>query len=223
MANFNRFISIVLRLEGGYQNLTADTGNYNSLGQNVGTNKGISAKVYETWLGYPPSVSDMKAITDQIAISIYKANYWDKIKGDQINNEEVATIIADHAVNAGVYSAGKITQQTLNERFNLRLSVDGIIGNQTVSAINSVNQYKLFDGILSNRERFYKNLNQPKFLQGWLNRLKPFYEDLINLSSKYGKKASYGLFFLGIVGFSLYMINKQKNDRKSNKQQSNNS
>jgi lysozyme family protein len=33
MANFNLFIPILQKIEGGYQQLSKDRGNYNSLGQ----------------------------------------------------------------------------------------------------------------------------------------------------------------------------------------------
>jgi len=194
MANFNTFSYLVLKLEGGYQAHSSDTGNYNSLNQLVGTNLGISAPVYENWVGYPPSVSDMKAITKQTANAIYKVLYWDKINGDNIKSQETANIIADHAVNAGVGSAGKIVQRTLNKHFGENLAVDGVIGNKTTQAINKVKTAPFFDAILAARESFYKSLNKPEFLQGWLHRLQPFYEDAIRLSQKYAKPFFFQLF-----------------------------
>ena len=59
MAKFDPAYSIVLRLEGGYQNNPADKGNYNSLGDLVGTKYGISAPVLEQWIGRPPTKMDM--------------------------------------------------------------------------------------------------------------------------------------------------------------------
>ncbi len=213
MAIFSNFLPKLLVAEGGYQKMSADNGNYNSLGQLVGTNRGISAPVYEFWIGRPPTIADMQTLTLYTAQAIYKKLYWDKIKADQIKTQEVANIIADHGVNAGTGSAGKIVQRALNQYFNKNLMVDGAIGNLTVSAINSVNQSKLFDAILQKREQFYKRLNQPQFLQGWLNRLRPFYEDGIYLATKYGKKT--GIRFLTILGVSatvfFFLIKKYNN------------
>lgn len=173
MAIFKIYTPLLLNVEGGYQNLSNDSGNYNSLGQLVGTNYGISAKVYELWIKRPPSIADMKAITKTLSLQIYKIWFWDKIKGDLINNQSVANIIADHAVNAGVNGSGKLTQRVLNDNFGFNLIVDGIIGNKTISAINSVDAEKLHSYLKKAREEFYINLGGD-FLKGWLYRLKKF-------------------------------------------------
>jgi hypothetical protein len=55
MADFNLYKSTALLFEGGFQNISSDNGNYNSLGVLAGTNLGISARFYETILGYPPN------------------------------------------------------------------------------------------------------------------------------------------------------------------------
>uniref|UniRef100_UPI001F2088F0 glycosyl hydrolase 108 family protein n=1 Tax=Tenacibaculum piscium TaxID=1458515 RepID=UPI001F2088F0 len=62
MANYQTFQKKIQRAEGGYQILKTDSGNYNSLKQLVGTNFGVSAKVYERNIGRPPSIADMKNI-----------------------------------------------------------------------------------------------------------------------------------------------------------------
>lgn len=206
MATFLKFIPLLLQLEGGYQKMSQDNGNYNSLGQLVGTNKGISAPVYESWIGRPPTIEDMKNISDDTAKTIYKRNYWDKIKADLIYSQEVANIIADHGVNAGTGSAAKIIQRVLNEQFNKNLAVDGAIGNQTILAINSVEPAPLQSAILAARERYYKSLNQPYFLQGWLNRLKPFYEDAMNLASQYKKPFGIGLFVFSSLALTTFFF-----------------
>jgi len=51
MANFNIAYEIVRGHERGFQIFPQDRGNRNSLGQLVGTNWGINAQVYETYLG----------------------------------------------------------------------------------------------------------------------------------------------------------------------------
>jgi lysozyme family protein len=173
MANFQLFIPLLIKIEGGYQNDVADTGNYNSLGQRVGTNFGISARFYEGVIKRPPTVADMKAITKPMAISLYKNYFWDDVHGDSLINQSVANLIADHAVNGGEGSIGKIVQRILVNDFGKSLSIDGDIGTKTAQAINSVNQQQLFDKIKAARKSFYEALGG-KFLTGWLNRLKTF-------------------------------------------------
>jgi len=174
MANFQVFIPLVLDVEKGYQNQVSDSGNYRSDGVRVGTNRGISAKVYEAWIGRLPSIADMKAISVETAKNIYKSWYWDKLKGDAIADQNVANIIIDMAVNSGAFAAGKLLQRTLNEYFQKTLTVDGVVGNQTIAAVNSVNGQALFDKIKIERKAFYLDLNDYTNINGWLDRLTHF-------------------------------------------------
>lgn len=173
MANFNLFIPILQKVEGGYQNLSGDGGNFNSLGQRVGTNHGISARFYEDIIGRPPTVADMKAITLSKAKSLYKKYFWDDVHGDSLINQSVANLIADHAVNSGESPIGTIVQRILKNDFNKNIVVDGDIGPKTAAAINSVNQQSLFTKIKAARASYYYSLGG-EFLSSWLNRLKEF-------------------------------------------------
>lgn len=173
MANFSLFIPILEKVEGGYQNLSADRGNYNSLGQRVGTNYGISARFYETIIGRPPTVADMKAITKEKAKQLYKTHFWDDIQGDYLKSQSVANIIADAAVNGGEEPIGMIVQNILKFDFDKSIKIDGDIGLITAQLINSVNQETLFLKIKQARIDFYKNIGG-QFLNGWLTRLKSF-------------------------------------------------
>jgi type VI secretion system secreted protein VgrG len=63
----------------------------------------------------------------------------------------------------------------LNARFGKYLSVDGKIGPQTISAINSVPAEALNDALYQARVSFLKSIvtrfpNQEVFLKGWLRR-----------------------------------------------------
>lgn len=173
MAVFNLYTPLLVAVEGGYQALPNDKGNYNSRGELVGTNHGISAKVYEAWIGRVPNVSDMKTITQSIAFEIYKAWYWNKIGASSIKNQSIAELIMDHAVNAGTGAAGKLVQKVLNNQFEYQLAIDGAIGNKTIAAINHVNSKKLYQDLKTARHNFYVNIGGP-FLNVWLNRLGNF-------------------------------------------------
>ena len=75
MSKADEIIDIILKHEGGFQMMPEDAGNYNSEGDLVGTNFGISAPVYEKYIGKVPSVSDMENITEEEARDIYKKDY----------------------------------------------------------------------------------------------------------------------------------------------------
>ena len=173
MANFNLFLPILQQVEGGYQNLSGDKGNYNSKGQLVGTNYGISARFYETVIKRPPTVADIKAITKTLAAQLYKKYFWDAAFGDHMINQSVANLIVDHAVNGGEGAIGKIVQKILVNDFGKKITVDGDIGAKTVEAINQVDQSSLFEKIKNARAVFYYEIGG-EFLNGWLTRLKSF-------------------------------------------------
>lgn len=179
MAQFQLYEPILKQLEGGYQNNPLDTGNYNNAGINVGTNYGISAKVYETFLNKPVTIADMQAMTWQVAAKIHKTQYWDKMKADSFISQSVAELVVDHAINAGVYKASVLLQQVLNQNFNKNLVVDGIVGNLTIQAVNSVNQTLLFQYYANARIQDYESKNRPEFLNSWLKRVS-------TIASKFG-------------------------------------
>lgn len=107
MANFDLYTEKLLEAEGGYQANPADSGNYNSLHQLVGTNRGISAPTYESWIGHPPTAAEMKAISLETALDIYEVDYWDYLGLDNLQSQYIAEIVCDHGINAGPSRAGK--------------------------------------------------------------------------------------------------------------------
>lgn len=180
MANFFLANNITAAHEGGFQNSPIDTGNYNSLGELVGTNWGINAQVYEAWVGFAPSYSDMYNMPLNIAKDIFKARFWDRIKGDQIDNQYVANIFYDGAVNHGVSLMSKFVQRIVG------VNDDGVIGPISLNAINNYSPpERLYQEIKEKRIWFYYDIvsrhpSQQVFLQGWLNRMSQF-EDLFFL------------------------------------------
>ena len=172
MASYELFKPTLERAEGGYQNLTKDKGNYNSKRELVGTKYGISAKFYEKVIGRPPSVEDMKGITRFEAHVLFKNEFWDNIKADQIDSQGVAEMIADHAINANPRVATKIVQTTLNRHFGKQLVVDGVVGVKTIEAINSVHWGQLFTKVGQERLEYYENLEDYKyFAKSWDSRV----------------------------------------------------
>lgn len=172
MASYELFKSSLERAEGGYQNLINDKGNYNSKGERVGTNHGISAKFYEKIIGRPPSIDDMKAITKFNAHLLFENEFWGKVRANDIQSQAVAEMIADHAINANPKVTAKMVQTTLNSSFDKSLVVDGAVGSKTIEAINSVNPIKLFYKIGQERLSYYENLDDYKyFAKSWDSRV----------------------------------------------------
>lgn len=174
MASFYDYVPFLKQVEAGYQNHSGDDGNYNSLNQLVGTNWGISAPIYEKWIKRVPSVTDMKNMQRGTALEIFLKWFWQPLKCDYFTNQSVANIFFDHAINAGNKRAITLLQEVLVNEFNRPIVIDGIIGTQTLSNANSVNQEQLHQKIKEYRKAYYEELGG-EFEEGWLNRLRFFF------------------------------------------------
>jgi lysozyme family protein len=176
MADFNQAAAKTLKLEGGYQDNPSDHGNLNSRGELVGTNHGITAKTYENLFGKVPSKQDMLNLTTGQAVAIYKSNYWNPIKGDQLINQSIANNLFDCAINQGIPGVNYIVQRALQKFTNI--AIDGKFGPLTLSAINQYSGQSLFSAISAEREAAYIKLKDTAtgkvWFTVWIDRIKNF-------------------------------------------------
>ena len=154
--NFSRSLAMLLRHEGGFVNHPKDPGGM--------TNRGITKKVYDKFLGRESTEEDMRNIPDRHVEEIYKTNYWDKIKGDDLPSG-VDLCIFDWAVNSGCGRAGKSLQKVIGTK------QDAGIGPITLKAINELDADDIITNVSKERENFYRSLKTFKhFGKGWLKR-----------------------------------------------------
>lgn len=165
MANYLSAIKKTLQWEGGWFS-------------EEHTYRGIMREYHPNWPGW--KVVDKKqplkhnAIIpelEQDVILFYKANYWDKIRLDEVCNDGVAGFMFDFFVNSG-RSGIKVIQREIG------VDDDGIVGPKTIHAINN---YKgdLLERLKMARIGFVRAIvrndnSKAKFLQGWLNRINSF-------------------------------------------------
>ncbi len=179
---FDELFDGVIRYEGYYANVIGDKGGE--------TYMGVARKLHPDWEGWKYIDAykemhgkikwnfkiDIPELT-QLVKEFYKQTFYKKYNIDQINNGSLQEIIFDWCVNSGYWgSCG--TQKVLNRFFDYELKLDGIIGKQTIFAINSCPPESLFNAIKSARIHYYhiiaqKGQNQ-KFLKGWLRRINAF-------------------------------------------------
>lgn len=156
--NFDKSLSFTLRWEGGYVNDPHDPGGE--------TKFGISKRAY-------PKV-DIKNLTEEKAKEIYKKDYWDKVKGDDLPIG-VDTMVFDAAVNSGVGASAKWLQACLG------VTVDGDIGPKTLAAVAKTNHKDLILSLGDHRISFLRRLKTwSRFGAGWTNRV----SDAIKFSIK---------------------------------------
>lgn len=94
-STFDRAVATVLKLEGGYADKDGASG--------APVNFGINQK-------YNPDV-DVKTLTREGAVKIYKERYWNAIKGDNLD-PKIALMAFDTAVNMGPAVADRLLQQS---------------------------------------------------------------------------------------------------------------
>lgn len=155
MADFEPAVTKTIKKEGG-DTLTEDPNDPGGL-----TRFGISKRSH-------PEVDPRNLTLDQ-AKQIYKREYWDPLLADSITNQTVAEMIFDTSVNMGIHQAVRLIQIVLG------IQVDGIIGPQTIDALNVVDPNEFLAAFALVKVSRYvmlvkQNRKLEKFLFGWLTR-----------------------------------------------------
>lgn len=156
--NFNKSLKLVLKHEGGYVDNPKDPGG--------ATNRGITIAVLAAWRGKAVSKTDVRNLTLDEAGKIYKKQYWDAVKGDDLP-EGLDYAMFDYAVNSGPTKAVRDLQKALG------VKVDGHIGEITIQTINDYPNIKtLISKLCDNRLAWMKTLKTWKtFGKGWTSRV----------------------------------------------------
>ena len=74
--NFDACLAKVLKHEGGWADHPKDPGG--------ATMKGVTIAVFREYKGRAVTKDELRAISDADLRAIYKAGYWDKVKGDDL-------------------------------------------------------------------------------------------------------------------------------------------
>lgn len=155
-SNFDKCLEMLLEHEGGYVNSKFDKGGM--------TNLGVTKRVYDDWIGRESTEQEMRDLTPDDVAPIYKKNYWDLVKGDQLP-AGVDWCAFDWAVNSGKSRPSKAIQRAVGA------TQDGAIGNQTLGLIAEKDPKFIIDYVYTVRQAFYESLDDYKhFGRGWSRR-----------------------------------------------------
>jgi lysozyme family protein len=155
--NWEKAFQLVLKHEGGFVNHPKDPGGM--------TNLGVTKKVWEEFVGREVDEREMRALTPDVVKPLYKKNYWDKIKGDQLPSG-VDYAAYDLAVNSGTGRAAKYLQRIAG------VPDDGVIGPKSMEAILSCDPVETVDAICDMRLDFLQKLpTWGTFGKGWGRRV----------------------------------------------------
>lgn len=165
MANSSKLVPFILQWEGGFVNDPDDLGGATNKGITIGT-----FTEYKKQKGQKaPTVEDLKNISDAEWHDVFKSLYWDRWKADEIKSQAVANILVDWVWASG--SHGIKRPQRL-----LGVKADGIVGKQTIAALNAMDAATLFKMIKDDRAKFIDEIckarpKNEKYRKGWMNRI----------------------------------------------------
>lgn len=188
------FFRTILKMEGGYQAMPDDTGNY-ACGQLVGTKYGVSAVAYSSWVGRCPSAAEMKSITEEQAFDFY-SNYFHKYNLYPIENQQFFELLANNTMGSPA-GAARAEQRALNT-LGYAVAVDGARGQQTVKALNDAwrrDPARIYNEVRREWLNHLYSINKPQFLPGWLKRMDTYYPPMAVAAGGLG---------LVLVGFGIW-------------------
>lgn len=172
MAEFQPAFQNTISTEGGYVNDPQDPGGE--------TYKGIARKIWSKWpgwqtidllkhqIGFPQSI-DKDVILQKEVEDFYLIEFWDRLHLDAITNQEIANSIFDFAVNAGINTSATLAQLVVE------VTTDGIIGKNTIAAINAFNTEHFLAAFTVAKIARYVNIvkkrpTSRKYFYGWVIR-----------------------------------------------------
>ena len=162
MADFDRAVKFVLANEGGFIDHHVDEGGP--------TNYGITMGLLSKWRKGSVSSEDVFQMPFHEAIDIYREVFWNVMMLYAVDDDDVATIVMDNAVNQGISIAAKRIQRIVHSR------IDGAIGPATARAINAfIPKIRLVHSFVKSCQLNYVRIVEEKpaqiaFLEGWINR-----------------------------------------------------
>lgn len=179
MKTFDQLFDGVIKHEGYYANVTGDKGGE--------TYMGVARNLHPSWQGWqtidayknehgaiPHNTKIKNPELTRMVKEFYRHTFYHTYCIEAIKNGALQEVIFDWCVNSGYWGSCGV-QKVLNRFFDCDLKLDGIIGNQTIAAINSCDPEILFNAIKSARIHYYHIIarkdENAKFLKGWLRRI----------------------------------------------------
>lgn len=225
MANYLLVIPSLLEYEGGLSKDPHDNASAYPVpdGSGYHTNKGVTWQTFTSLasqLGYSATPALFYEMPKEIWGKIFKKGYWDKILGDKINSQGLANILVNGAYlgTYGLKNQVKAIQEFLKQN-GFNVAVDGWIGTQTISAINSYattadRTAKLLSIAREAQLNYLSKLDDWwKYKDGWTNRFNDLYNNgisLINAGADFVKKkpVTVALFTIGALVAGYFIIQK---------------
>lgn len=161
MADFLPAYEVMIKNEGGYvlHDVPGDRGGM--------TYAGIARNMNPQWPGWP-LIDAKQDVPAQMVRDFYKRNFWDNLRGDELQHQATAQTIFDFHVNTG--RPARVLAQVV-----VGATPDGSFGQRTVQLLNEYDPEKFVMAyalakIARYRDIVTRDRTQQKFLLGWINR-----------------------------------------------------
>ncbi len=223
MADSKKIIPFILKWEGGLSNDKSDSASqhpapctYKGV-SGYHTNKGITYQTFSSLadkLSYDDSCDTFFQMPVEVFNKIYRNGYWNPYLLDDYKYQAIADVIVSWAWASGLAGAYKqlykfYHDQTGKDLPSKKYASAGV--QELKDYFNSIPADKsgeVYKKLVLAYQDFYKRLNQPKYIKGWLNRL----ADLVTFSTgsvaevvkKNPKKIIFGLVVVSAVGVYAY-------------------
>jgi lysozyme family protein len=172
MADFTSAFQLMIDHEGGYVNDPDDPGGE--------TYKGVARKIHSKWGGWTkvdmlkrqpgfPANLDQDSELHEAISDFYRVTFWDRMKGDEIIDQEIANSIFDFGVNAGLGTSNALAQMVIGEK------ADGVIGPKSIASLNAFNPEHFLAAFTVAKIARYVSIVQKrptsrKYIYGWVCR-----------------------------------------------------
>ena len=171
-STYDKAFEYSLKIEGGLTQHKYDVGGITKFGISLAF---LKAEKVDINLDGIVNREDVILLDRNHAHKLYKKYFWNKLKLDLIHDKELATRIFDSAINIGSTTVVLLIQKTLFCFEDIK--VDGILGNETIGILNSLEDNDMFkDVLVASLKYHYANLciRNPKlrvFFCGWIKRI----------------------------------------------------
>jgi lysozyme family protein len=170
MAKFSLAIGPLLKHEGGFVDHPSDPGGATNWGISLRFLRGLEDPYFDVDQDGDVDADDIKALTRAGAINIYREQWWERYNYGAIEHQALANKVLDLSVNMGPHRAHTLLQQAARAATGIVLRLDGALGPNTLRQVNSALSNELLAAYRSEAAGFYRSLNKPDFIKGWLNR-----------------------------------------------------
>lgn len=168
--NFESCMAITATWEGGWSDHPEDNGGATMYGITIGT--------LRAWRSKPVTKDDVRRLTKAEALEIYKAWYWQPVRGDDLPFG-LDLVAFDCAVNSGPSRGARFLQGALG------VAADGMVGPATVAAARAADPVKTINKACDDRLGWLRGLDDwPHFGRGWTNRVEDIRAKALAMASE---------------------------------------